>query len=338
MLAGMALALGPLVALSGYGALTLAADPAPMLEGVRLRVVQPSVPQREKWLREKQRAIFLDHIALSRHDATGRRDDLAGITHLVWPEAAMPFSPLQSPEALEAIADLVGPRTHLVSGALRVEEPGPDGAAPASPRRVFNSLLVFGPHGALAALYDKIHLVPFGEFLPFQAGLEAIGLEQLTRLRGGFASGAAPRPLLSLDGLPPIGALICYEAIFPGEVVQGSERPGLLLNLTNDGWFGDTSGPQQHFHQARVRAVEQGVPLVRAANNGVSAVIDAEGRVLARLALNARGVIDSALPKSRPPPPYARFGDGLFAVMLVAAAAAAWLLGRADRAQPDTSG
>ena len=316
----------------------LSADPAPMVEGVRLRIVQPSVPQREKWLRENQRAIFLDHIALSRHDATGHRDDLAGITHLVWPEAAMPFRPLQSPEALEAIADLVGPRTHLFSGALRVEEPGADDGAPASPRRVFNSLLVFGPQGGLAALYDKIHLVPFGEFLPFQASLEAIGLEQLTRLRGGFASGAAPRPLISLAGLPPIGALICYEAIFPGEVVQGGERPGLLLNLTNDGWFGDTTGPQQHFHQARVRAVEQGVPLVRAANNGVSAVVDAEGRVLGRLALNARGVIDSALPQARPPPPYARFGDGLFAVMLVAAAAAAWRLGRPDRARPDTSG
>ena len=314
----------------------LSADPAPMVDGVRLR---DRAAQRAtaRWLRENQRAIFLDHIALSRHDTTGHRDDLAGITHLVWPEAAMPFRPLQSPEALEAIADLVGPRTHLFSGALQVEEPGADDGAPASPRRVFNSLLVFGPQGGLAALYDKIHLVPFGEFLPFQASLEAIGLEQLTRLRGGFASGAAPRPLISLAGLPPIGALICYEAIFPGEIVQGGERPG--SSSTSPTTAGSATPPgRQHFHQARVRAVEQGMPLVRAANNGVSAVVDAEGRVLGRLALNARGVIDSALPQARPPPPYARFGDGLFAVMLVAAAAAAWRLGRPDRARPDTSG
>jgi apolipoprotein N-acyltransferase len=332
---GIALAVVPLLALSGYGAVRLAADPAPMHDGVRLRIVQPSVPQREKWRPEKQREIFLDHLSLSRHDAHGNRDDLAGVTHLVWPEAAMPFVPLKSPEALEAIAGLVGREIYLLSGALRIDEPDPSTDAR---RRVFNSLLVFGPQGALAALYDKIHLVPFGEFLPFQASLEAIGLEQLTRLRGGFASGAVPRPLVSLAGLPPIGALICYEAIFPGEVVQGSERPGVLLNLTNDGWFGDTTGPQQHFHQARVRAVEQGVPLVRAANNGVSAVIDAEGRVLGRLALNARGVIDSPLPQARPATLYARFGDGFFGLMLLIALALAWRVAPKGPAVTHTSG
>ena len=336
--AGVALAAVPLLALVGYGAARLAVGPAPMHEGVRLRIVQPSVPQREKWQREKQRDIFLDHLALSRHDADGRRDDLAGITHLVWPEAAMPFVPLQAPEALAAIGDLVGDRTYLLSGALRIEDQAATEAATIPRRRVFNSLLVFGQGGGLAALYDKIHLVPFGEFLPFQDALEAIGLEQLTRLRGGFASGPAPRPLLPLPGLPPLGVLICYEAIFPGEVVQGSERPGLLLNLTNDGWFGDTTGPQQHFHQARVRAVEQGVPLVRAANNGVSAVIDAEGRVLARLGLTARGVIDSPLPRARPATLYARYGDGPFALMLLVAAVVAWRMGRGRTAASDTSG
>jgi len=119
--------------------------------------------------------------------------------------------------------------------------------------------------------------------------------------------------------LPPAAPLICYEAIFPGTVVQSAERPGLLLNVTNDGWFGDTTGPRQHLHQARVRAVEEGLPLVRAANNGISAAVDGYGRVLARLDLDARGTIDVALPAALAPPPYARLGDMFFLAL--------WLVG-----------
>ena len=152
--------------------------------------------------------------------------------------------------------------------------------------------MVFGDQGNLEQTYDKIHLVPFGEYLPMQALLESIGLEQLTRWRGGFATGPVPRPLLTIPGLPPVAGLICYEAIFPTEIVQGKQRPGLLINVTNDGWFGDTTGPWQHFHQTRVRAVEEGLPIIRAANNGVSAIVDGQGRVAAMLSLNARGVID----------------------------------------------
>jgi apolipoprotein N-acyltransferase len=164
---------------------------------------------------------------------------------------------------------MLPPTTHLITGALRAE-PAPPGSP--RPRRIFNSLIVFGEGGSLATLYDKIHLVPFGEYLPLQRQLEAIGLEQLTRLRGGFDIGVVPRPLLRVPGLPPAAPLICYEAIFPREIVQGSERPALMLNLTNDGWFGNTTGPRQHLHQARVRAVEEGLPLMRAANNGISVV------------------------------------------------------------------
>jgi apolipoprotein N-acyltransferase len=279
------------------------------VDGIRLRLVQPSVPQREKWRPEKQREIFRDHLELSTRGPGGTPDGLAGITHVVWPEAAMPFLPLRSPEALQAIGEILPPGTYLLSGALRVAEP----ASPQSERRrAYNSLMAFGPGGGLAALYDKIHLVPFGEYLPFQETLEGIGIEQLTRWRGGFSAGRNPRPLMHLPGLPPIGALICYEAVFPAAVVQGSERPGVLMNVTNDGWFGNTTGPHQHFHQARVRAVEEGLPLVRVANNGISAVIDPDGRVLAKLDLNVRGVIDSSLPAARTPPIYARFGDSIF--------------------------
>jgi apolipoprotein N-acyltransferase len=301
----------PLCLMWAYGAFKLAEPVPPAVDGIRLRLVQPSVPQRDKWRPEKQREIFRDHLELSVRGPGGAADGLAGITHVVWPEAAMPFLPLKSPEALRTIGEMLPPGTYLLSGALRVAETGPVGT---ERRRAYNSFMVFAPGGELAALYDKIHLVPFGEYLPFQETLEGMGIEQLTQWRGGFSAGPNPRPLMRVPGLPRVSALICYEAIFPAAVVQGGERPSVLVNVTNDGWFGNTTGPYQHFHQARVRAVEEGLPLVRVANNGISAVVDPEGRVLAELGLNARGVIDSSLPAARTPPIYARFGDGVFAV------------------------
>ena len=292
---GVAIAVVPLLLLYGFGAWRLSGGPDSTVDGVRIRIVQASVPQRDKWRAEKQGIIFQDQLDLSRRDPSGHRDDLAGITHLIWPEAAMPFLPLQHPEALAAIGELLPQGAQLISGALRLKDPElrfsgtPDG---------YNSLMVFGENGKLETVYDKIHLVPFGEYLPFQHTLEMIGLEQLAHWRGGFSVGVTPRPLLTIPGLPPVAALICYEAIFPASVVEGSERPGLLINVTNDGWFGATAGPWQHFHQARVRAVEEGLPLMRAANNGVSTVVDAHGRVLALLGLNERGTIDSSLPSA----------------------------------------
>jgi apolipoprotein N-acyltransferase len=234
--------------------------------------------------------------------------------------------PLDHPEALAAIGELLPQGTQLITGALRLKHP----AAPriGGAREGFNSLMVFGDQGNLEAVYDKIHLVPFGEYLPFQSVLERLGLEQLTRWRGGFSVGPYPRPLLSIPGLPPVAVLICYEAIFPAAIVEGSDRPGLLVNVTNDGWFGDTTGPRQHFHQTRVRAVEEGLPIVRSANNGVSAVIDGYGRVLTMLRLNARGVIDSPVPGVLPAPLYARLGDWTFVAMVLALAAAATFLAR----------
>ena len=322
ILAGLGVALVPLAILYAYGLIELAKPPAPMADGVHLRIVQPSVPQRDKWRQDKQRDIFLQHLELSRRDASGKRDDLAGITHLIWPEAAMPFLPLETPEALSAIGELLPAGTYLLTGALRVEAQPSDAAQPAGGRRrIYNSLIVLAHGGGLAALYDKIHLVPFGEYLPLQGTLEAIGLEQLTRIRGGFAVGGNPRPLLDVMGLPRLAGLICYEAIFPAAIVQGAERPGVLVNVTNDGWFGPTIGPHQHFHQARVRAVEEGLPLIRAANNGISAVIDAEGRILHKLGLDESGSFDSALPSARGVTLYGRFGDLIFAFNVVLFAA-----------------
>ena len=305
----------PVLLLAAYGAFRLAGAPVAgeAADGARLRVVQPSVPQQDKWRPDRQAEIFQAYLDLSRTNREGVRDDLAGVTHVVWPEASMPFLPLDRPEALAAIGEMLPDDVFLLAGALRREQAGEDEAAAAGhPFRAFNSLMVFDGSGAVKSIYDKTHLVPFGEYLPWQSLLEAIGLEQLTRLRGGFSEGVTPRPPLIVPGLPPVGGLICYEAIFPGVREKSAGPIALLVNVTNDGWFGVTTGPYQHFHQARVRAVEEGLPLIRAANNGISAAVDPSGRVLAELGLNEKGTFDVTLPEARSPPVYAAWGDIVF--------------------------
>ncbi|MFT3732795.1 MAG: apolipoprotein N-acyltransferase [Hyphomicrobium sp.] len=316
MLDAFLLAAAPLSLMFAYGNWRLE-TPQEFVPNVKFRIVQPSVPQREKWMAEYQRRIFDDHVALSLTDPSGKTDSLAGITHLVWPEAAMPFFPLEAPVALDILANILPPGTTLITGALRHDPLLPPGSPITPETRTLNSILVLDEKARALASYDKTHLVPFGEYMPYEQTLAAIGIEKLTHGRGSFSTGPEPRPLMNIPGLPPALGLVCYEALFPGNVVQGPERPGVIINVTNDGWFGETTGPYQHFHQARVRAVEVGVPLVRAANNGISAVVDPYGRVLQSLGLDVRGQIDSALPKAVASTPYARFHDWMFAAILV---------------------
>lgn len=311
-----AIAVLPLALLWGYGAWQMRA-PQTFVEGVKIRIVQPSVLQTEKWRPEHQRRIFDDHLTLSQTAPNGTRDDLAGITHVIWPEAAMPFFPLESERALSEIAAMMPDGRTLITGAIRRDLPPGEATQQELYRaHVFNSILVFDDAARPIATYDKIHLVPFGEYLPADGVLSAIGLKKLTHGRGAFTPGTEPRQLMSIPGLPPVLGLVCYEVLFPNEVVQSSERPGLIVNVTNDGWFGNTSGPRQHFHQTRVRAVEQGVPVLRAANNGISGMIDPNGRVVAALWMNERGVADSYLPKAKSPPLFARYGDAIFGALL----------------------
>ena len=301
----------PIACLAAFGSWRLSASPPESVPGVTLRIVQPSVPQREKWQPQKQGTIFSEHLDMSAVGPDGKKDNLAGITHVIWPEAAMPFLPLEHPEALAAIGAMLPDGAVLVTGALRREK------IPGSEQRGFNSLMAFGDKGQLIATYDKAHLVPFGEYLPFNAVLGAIGLEKLTKGLGSFSTGPTSRPLLNIPGLPPVAGLICYEVLFPGHVVDRTLRPGAIINVTNDGWFGDTTGPRQHFHQTRVRAVEEGLPIIRAANNGISAVIDPYGRVATSLGLNVKGVADSPLPKATGRTPFVQFGDSVFMLLLL---------------------
>jgi apolipoprotein N-acyltransferase len=314
--AALGMAVLPIALAGALGYARLAQATSEPVPGVKIRIVQPSVPQREKWRPENWARFFQEHLDLSAQSPSGAHDGLAGVTHVIWPEAAMPFPVLDYADAMAAIGNLLPEGTVLVAGAIRIEWAASE---PKRPQRFFNSLFVFGKNG-LIALYDKIRLVPFGEFLPFRPLLSALGLREIAS-REGYSAGVAPRPLLAIPGISAVVPLICYEAVFPGAVVQGPQRPTLIVTLTNDGWFGNSTGPRQHLHQARVRAVEEGLPLVRAANNGVSAAFDGYGRSLGQIGLNIRSTLDVPLARALAPPPYARFGDGVFLLGWLAGAA-----------------
>jgi apolipoprotein N-acyltransferase len=194
-------------------------------------------------------------------------------------------------------------------------------------RRVFfNSLYIFGSHGHLLSTYDKFHLVPFGEYLPFEPFLHELGITKLVGFPGSFAAGNGPHTY-PVPGAPSVGPLICYEILFPSAVI-GEERPQWLVNVTDDSWFGPWAGPQQHLLAARVRAIEEGLPVVRAANTGISAVIDPLGRMLVSLGLGRTGAIDFGLPRALARPAYAVYGDAAFLLLLAASAGLSWWLAR----------
>jgi apolipoprotein N-acyltransferase len=305
-----------------YGTIRLRrADDSAVL-GVRLRLVQPAIDQSEKWQAGRAAEIFNRLIQLSDFSTTPGETGLAGITHVIWPESSVPFLLTAQPAALAAIADMLPQSTTLITGAIRASATDRPGGKP----EYFNSIFVIGSDGVIRDAYDKVHLVPFGEFLPFQETLEAWGIRQLTKLPGGFSAGSTRRNL-PLPGAPAFAPLICYEAIFPGAVVGAGERPGFLLNVTNDAWYGITPGPPQHLRFALIRAVEEGLPLVRAANNGISAIVDSYGRIEAQLDLGKSGVVDGVLPVALPPTLYARYGDRA-ALGLLLIAALASLFGR----------
>jgi apolipoprotein N-acyltransferase len=253
------------------------------------------------------------------------------VTHLVWPESAFPFLLHQDPRALAQIAALLPPGVTLITGAARAEE-NPDALPGEDGWRYYNALQAVGDDGTILGTYDKAHLVPFGEYLPhvLDSAMRSLGIRQFVHIPGGFTPAEARRTF-QVRGLPPIAATICYEAIFPGSIVPEGPEPGLILNVTNDAWFGDTPGPRQHFAQARLRAVEEGLPLVRDANTGISGVVDPYGRVVARMEIGREGVLDSGLPRAIAPPPYRRYGDVLFLAMLVCCAATALIARRARR-------
>lgn len=308
------LALAALVGFFAYGFWRVPAGPAPLVAGVKLRLMQPNLPQDAKFNGNNGAAILEHYLELSDRATSPETPGLQAVTHVIWPESAFPFLLGRTPQALSRIAAALPPDVTLITGAARAGEVLPGESRPP----IYNSIQVVNDEGTIVASYDKVHLVPFGEYLPPILGtlIRAVGLSQFVSIPGGFSSGNTHLPL-AIKGLPNAAPLICYEAVFPGAVVPRGPRPAFFLNVTNDGWFGQTSGPYQHFAQARLRSIEEGLPLVRVANTGISGVVDAYGRVVASLPLGTEGVLDVGLPRSGPETPYARLGDLVFAGLLL---------------------
>lgn len=300
-------ALALLGAIAAGGALRLWSATSDTVPGVKLRLMQPNLPQDAKFRSDNKDAILQHYLSLSDRATSPETTGVSDVTHLIWPESAFPFLLSRDAGTLARLGAFLTPSTLLITGAARAEEPlRAQRLMGEMDLNYFNSVQVLNPTGEIIATYDKAHLVPFGEYVPFASVLEQLGVRHLVHIPGGFEA-ATHRQLLDIPGLPLTSALVCYEAIFPGDAVPAyAERPGLLLNVTNDGWFGATFGPYQHLSQARLRAIEEGLPLVRVANTGISAVIDGYGRIWRELPLNVEGVIDSKLPRALAPTPFSR--------------------------------
>jgi len=320
MLPAVAAAL--LAALWAAGAARLADTVPGTADGVRIRIVQANIPQSLKWDQSQRIANVRRHLELS---AAPPAPGEAPPTHIVWPETAVPFFLNAEPEVVAALAKVAPPGGALITGTPRIERTGNGDP------RIWNSIAAVDAAGGIVATYDKFHLVPFGEYVPFRS---VLGFAKVTAGTVDFTPGEGPRTL-DIPGAPPVSPLVCYEAIFPGRVTAVEPPAAWLLNVTNDGWYGLSAGPYQHMQIARVRAVEQGLPLVRAANTGISVVVDPYGRILERLPLGEAGIIDAALPVPiAGGTVYARIGDGIFGLLLLIAGfgGTAWLRDRVSRA------
>jgi apolipoprotein N-acyltransferase len=302
-----------LVAMGIFGVVRLSLQPTAFVARVKLRIMQPNLQQDVKFNYAAKPEVMQKYLTLSDRASGPQSTGVRDASILIWPESAFPFFLTREADAMAQIAELLPKGTILITGSVRA----PDLPPGARITRAYNSIYVIDHDGSVLSVYDKLHLVPFGEYLPFQDWMEKLGFVQLTRVQGGFIAGTRRRPM-DIPNAPRMLPLICYEAIFPGDVASRDDRPGWMINLTNDGWFGISTGPYQHLRQARIRAIEQGLPMVRAANTGISAVIDPSGRIVARLGLGGEGVLDSALPAAIAPTIYARVGDIPAAIFVAA--------------------
>lgn len=307
------LGVGIVVAIWSAGVARLQLEP-PGPPGLDLRIVQGNVPQQEKWAPENRVATITRYLDLSTRPGS--------VDILLWPETAFPGFLDEDSGARSRIAAAIPDEGLLLTGV-------PDRVSTDEGTRYFNTVQAYDQTGRSLTGYAKHHLVPFGEYVPFRGWLP---IERMTEGLGDFTPGPGPRTL-ALPGVPLLAVVICYEVIFPGHVVDDLFRPDWIFNATNDAWFGTSIGPEQHLASARMRAVEEGLPVARAANTGISAIIDANGDLVARLDTGETGVIDAALPFAHPPTLYARFGDWMLLVLVVSC----WATAAAGRLRKATS-
>lgn len=289
-----------------WGQWRLGDNPTQYVDTVNLRIVQPNLSEDDQWRHDNARQIFKDLLSRSAAPSTNGRD----ITHIIWPESVIPFLLDESPQGLAAVGNMLGAHKILLTGAVRR-------SAPADSADYFTSVLVIDGSAKVLSHYDKSHLVPGGEFLPWAWALEPFGFRRLVDFPEGFRAGVGAESL-RVPGAGLVGAQICYEAIFPAEAVAPGNRPDWLVNVTNDGWFGNSTGPYQHLAQFRLRAIEQGLAAVRSANTGISAVFDPFGRTIVQSEMDIGGAYDSPLPRSAAKGLYASIGDYALLAMILA--------------------
>lgn len=300
--------LGGAAALVGFGVFGLVRlwPQEPPGPPVGILIVQGNIAQELKWREEQRIPILRRYIDGTREAALAALRQLPEDHRLVviWPETAVPFLLADDAQVRQLVAGALPQRAMLLSGSVRAER-GPDGRV----QRVFNSLVAIDPAGEVRGLSDKVHLVPFGEYMPLS------GLLPVRLVQGGmnFTPGAALHTVRA-GWVPPFVGLVCYEVIFPGAVVP-PERPEWIVNVTNDAWFGVSAGPWQHLAASRLRAVEEGLPLARAAQTGISAVFDARGREVGRTALGETGILMAPLPAAGAPTPFSRLGTAIAAIL-----------------------
>lgn len=294
-----------------YGVLR---EPTPAPTPTQIRVVQPDNPQSEKGLPDYGQRLWQRLIDLT--FAPGAE----AIDVFIWPEGVTPFLMEETPKALNVLGNALGPKQILIAGSQR-RVPLAGGT------RYYNAMFALDGDGAIAAVYDKAHLVPFGEYMPLPGLFRSLGIAILNaRVADSFSAGPGLQTL-TIGNLPAFSALICYEALFPAAVVGGDQpRPAWLANITDDSWFGTQTGPYQHLTAARFRAIEEGLPLVRSATTGVSAVIDADGRIVISSSLGEAIKLDAALPGARAPTPFSQHGHLIFWLLLGATLTLAGML------------
>jgi apolipoprotein N-acyltransferase len=284
--AGLILALILVCAHVGFGVYRIGTATVEA-KGPQVRIVQPSIAQDLKWDANARRGILDQYLAMT---GEAPKDGKPKPQVIVWPETAVPYILTKTPEALKSISDVLEDRQVLLAGAIRMEEPSGN-----EEPLYYNSIYAIDSDGEITGAADKVHLVPFGEYVPLENILRRLGVSEVVEMPGGFTAAATRRSLAVMDGFDAL-PLVCYEAIFPAEMGYQGPPADAIVNVTNDAWYGDTPGPYQHFRQAQLRAVEQGLPLVRAANNGLSGIVDPYGRIIDALALDAVGVVDATLP------------------------------------------
>jgi apolipoprotein N-acyltransferase len=307
---GLALALLLIAAHAGFGYYRLGLPDAPPIRTLPVRIVQPAIDQAAKLDRASRDDIFRTLLNLSAAPLApgGVKPKL-----IIWPETSLPFLLTDRPDALVAIGELLSDGQVLLAGNVRAEGKGDDA------QRYYNSVVAINDQGEIVDAVDKLHLVPGGEYLPLSGVFRLLGVDRIVAMPTPFSAGTVRHPITVADGLRA-AIFVCYEIIFPDEVGDGVKGADFMVNVTNDAWFGDTPGPYQHFRNAQVRAAETGLPLLRAANNGISGAIDSRGRVIDAFALNVRGEMDVSIdiptPSARP------FGDphmtGYFILALLA--------------------